>query len=655
MKHIIFLLIFLSFVSCTKEYYFSNDKEQKYEKVITDYGAVGDGKKDCSALINKLIEDMPASGGVIVIPEGDWVLDNPIVINRNFVTIKGVNPGMRSNIDVADLDDLLGPGGGSKLILRNAEYGIHIPQVADVNGAKNRISGVEIKDLMLSGGKSNKGTGIFVEQDNDRCQISNVIDINLDCGIRVNAADAMIIKDSWICEVANSIVMNNGIQNMITNCQLGAQPAGVTCKLVNQTNLVFSSNHVYPDGMANLILDNCNHVNISNNNFKSFYVGILDLKGDDNLVSSNIFWMDRGSDNQFMGKESDYGVIRIDGSSNMITSNIIKCNWNIGTINPVTVRSVKGKNRFSDILIDNLNSNRVFYVAETDEILHCVDEKYIQRDREETFDGKVGYLIAGNDMSAMDDDESASLEWFKNEIPNGDIITSDKISSVDLSLYDIIWVHIDREGSKLGWNNLPSGLISDDVIASLKEYYINGGKLLLCNHAIQLLVPLGRIAENRAPTIWGSGIGGENSDVWGINANIGLVYDHRSHLLFEGLSDFDGYGHSVFPLIGSGYKEDHNCMWDLNVYGYPELYPGAGNVVAAFEQENDAVVLGTWQHVTDFCCAGVVEFKPNVDCKGTCIAIGVAAYEWMQNAGNNVYQSNIEQLTSNAIKYLGNL
>ena len=81
---------------------------------VTTFGAVGDGKTDCSKAINSAIASLPSEGGVVVIPEGDFVLDAPIVINKHNVTFKGLNPGMRSNIDVNGINELLGPGGGSK-------------------------------------------------------------------------------------------------------------------------------------------------------------------------------------------------------------------------------------------------------------------------------------------------------------------------------------------------------------------------------------------------------------------------------------------------------------------------------------------------------------------------------------------------------------
>lgn len=55
---------------------------------VTQYGLASDGSTDCSDLINKLIKDMPAEGGVLFFPEGTYRLDSPILLTRNFVTLK---------------------------------------------------------------------------------------------------------------------------------------------------------------------------------------------------------------------------------------------------------------------------------------------------------------------------------------------------------------------------------------------------------------------------------------------------------------------------------------------------------------------------------------------------------------------------------------
>lgn len=88
-------------------------------------------------------------------------------------------------------------------------------------------------------------------------------------------------------------------------------------------------------------------------------------------------------------------------------------------------------------------------------------------------------------------------------------------------------------------------------------------------------------------------------------------------------------------------------MWDLNSYGFP----GAPNVVVNFEDAANASVLATWGHVQDYCCAGIVEFNANASFDGKVIGIGLSAYEFRQNTGNE-FQANIEALTANCIEYL---
>lgn len=647
MKTINYLLglLFISLLaSCTKEYYTVEGEASSYEYVITDYGADAYGGGDCSGIINKLIEDMPLSGGCIVIPEGTFVLDNPIEINKNYITIKGVNSGMRSNIDVKELDLLIGAGGGSKIVLRNTDCAFHIPVMENVNNSINRISGVEIKDLMISGGEKNNGIGIFIEHDNDRCQISNVIGVNLQKGVEAHKCDALIIKDSWFCEMKSGIELYGGIQNKITDCQLGAQPDGITCLLQGEQNLVFSNNHVYPDGGINLKLVDCEFVNITSNNFKSYYNGIIDIKGNNNLLNGNIIWL-VSSDNQTTAKGEDYGVVRVEGTSNFITGNTVKCEWK-NIVNPVTFRSVNanGANTFSNLSVADLNSSRVFYVQYGDKIEQCGVTPSNTIYEQVNYRGKIGYLDVD---AAGSDDQTASKEWFISQYPQGVII--DPANLGNLNEYSVLWIHIDRNGINSGWENLKTDVFSDDVINALKDYYTNGGNLLLCNHATQLLVPFGRLDAGRAPNLFGAGEGSSNADIWGVNANINRKYDWRQHSIYEGLSTAGAGDHDIYPLIGSGNKEDHNCMWDLNKFEYDDTEDN----IKHFESENSASVLGTWQHVVDDACAGLIEFNPAGSINGRCIAIGVAAYEWNQgDTDSNMYRVNIEQLTRNAISYL---
>lgn len=274
---------------------------------------------------------------------------------------------------------------------------------------------------------------------------------------------------------------------------------------------------------------------------------------------------------------------------------------------------------------------------------------------------KVGMLIAANSEAELeDDDEIAAVNWFKQTYGDkGQVLTAADAAKINPSDFPMLWIQIDRVGIGKGMNNLPACINSGSLLAKLTEYVKDGGNLLLTKHATQLVAGLGRIENKFDVTIFSDGNGGEGSDIWTTNAVIGSscspAYDHRGHSIFSGLEVMSKgvqYDHESYPLEGPGMREDHNCMWNLNAYGLPTLAPDAKNVVDAFERITNSTVLATWGHVTDYCCAGIVEFNPTDEYKGRIIAIGLSAYEFNQNSGINQYQKNTETLTKNSIDYL---
>jgi hypothetical protein len=340
------------------------------------------------------------------------------------------------------------------------------------------------------------------------------------------------------------------------------------------------------------------------------------------------------------------------------TGNDIVLTWKLPTVNNATN-------------IDVVYDDKIVTIAATDTTYRIVntntERKYEIKVRTKTATMASHYVITTASTvkfafvttfeslatlnATGDDDEIAAANWFVSTYPTGTILPVSKVKdfSVDLSQFSVIWVHIDRVGT----GALPSTMRDAKVIANLQAYLKNGGSLLLSTHATQLIYSLGR--TTRKPNIIGAGNGGVGTDAWTINPNIGEIYNHLSHPIFATVSYSSEFLPSVpnptIPLIGPGYREDHNSMWDLNAFGYSIPADGT-NVVKAFETENTAEVLATWGQVTDFCCGGIVYFAPTSTYKGKCVAIGVAAYEWNQNSGVNLYQSNIEQLTKSSFEFL---
>ena len=267
---------------------------------------------------------------------------------------------------------------------------------------------------------------------------------------------------------------------------------------------------------------------------------------------------------------------------------------------------------------------------------------------------KVAMLVA--DDYAQSADEKDAVDWFKKNYVNsnkGVLITPSSIDDLDIEQQAACWVMCDRIGIDKGWQNLPGGLASNEVVNALKAFCEDGGNLLLTNHATQLTVAVGRIAEAYAPGIYGNGEGGQNNDVWGSQPIIGnaegQIYDHSGHDIYRGMDFVSGlYERSIYCFEGAGVKGDHNCMWDLNAYG---LTPNP-NVVKTWEETTNSTVLGTWNHVVDYCCAGIVDFAPTTTFPARILAVGLASYEWNLGGGENVYKGQLEKFTSNCLKYV---
>ena len=268
-------------------------------------------------------------------------------------------------------------------------------------------------------------------------------------------------------------------------------------------------------------------------------------------------------------------------------------------------------------------------------------------------ESKVAMLVA-DDYTASDDEKDA-VAWFqKNYVDAGKgvLLTPATIDNLDIETNPMCWVMCDRIGIDRGWQNLPGNLASTATIEALKAYTADGGNLFLTNHATQLTVAVGRIADAYAPGIYGSGEGGPNNDIWGSQPIIGnaegQIYDHSGHDIYWGMDFVSGlYERSIYTFEGAGHKGDHNCMWDLNSYG---LAPNP-NVVKAWEDVTNSTVLGTWNHVVDYCCAGIIDFAPTSSFAGRILAVGLAAYEW-NIGGANTCQGQLERFTSNCIGYL---
>lgn len=269
---------------------------------------------------------------------------------------------------------------------------------------------------------------------------------------------------------------------------------------------------------------------------------------------------------------------------------------------------------------------------------------------------KAGFLnVAATVSEIADDDERAAAQWFTSTY-GGDYIPVSQIGTIDLSQYGVIWIYADNEN---GYADAPDQIYA--VAELLNQYYKAGGNLLLTIYANNLLYEFGR-TDMWPNIVGGAGPGAVNPDVWSISTAYGTwdatktVFDRSGDPLYEGLTTEsvergNGNSYVTIPLIGNGWKEDHNCFWTMDVVDV-SLNNDDPAKLSTWESTHNATTLGTWGHVQDYFGTAVSRWKPTTVFAGTCISIGVGGYEWNIKDGTNPYQANIIQLTKNALDEL---
>jgi len=266
---------------------------------------------------------------------------------------------------------------------------------------------------------------------------------------------------------------------------------------------------------------------------------------------------------------------------------------------------------------------------------------------------RIAFLGDANDrFSLPDDDEQAAADFFFSEYADADFISWNQVLAGHVNIYDykVIWWHYDA-----GWE-LPSQAAHQAVIDIFSDYMKDGGNLFLSGHACQYFWTIGRFTNAYNMAI-GSGDGFENPDTWTIGVNL-PGNDQRGHPIYQDLAFDDNNGFFTFPVIGPGWKEDHNhvIVEVAAFHGYPNNAPGA---YVAFTEQNNVQWLGVWGGIQDYFMAGIMEMLPTDEFSGRAIYLGIGGIEWNQNAqgdinptGENPHQGNIETLARNTINYL---
>ncbi|MBQ6763762.1 MAG: DUF4960 domain-containing protein [Paludibacteraceae bacterium] len=240
----------------------------------------------------------------------------------------------------------------------------------------------------------------------------------------------------------------------------------------------------------------------------------------------------------------------------------------------------------------------------------------------------------------------ASIPWIYNEgdhqirrIVTFKDLTDGRLAAEGNMFNDVkvIWVNVDRWMTKDDLDNL----FPDAVRTALANYVKAGGNLYLSTFAARLAYLMGRAPE--------PGFVEHNGfccdDEWKVMAHFRRMddggRDKHEHAIYKYLRDNNLYdqGYRYHMLKGSP-RTDRNCLWDIddNLTAYDD-----------FQKNHTCGILGGWGHNDENVCAGLVEFYPIGDWKGTIITNGLAAYSF---AASNTDRFCVEHLTRGILDYL---
>ena len=244
--------------------------------------------------------------------------------------------------------------------------------------------------------------------------------------------------------------------------------------------------------------------------------------------------------------------------------------------------------------------------------------------------------------------ERKAYEWFKDHYNAGDqkVITykdlKDGRLNVDGNLFStvkVLWIHVDRFMDVAALDNL----FPQDVRDAIANYVKAGGNVYLSTYAARLAHLIGRAPEpGEFKENNGFGVG---NDEWKVLADFSDNYVNHTHAIYKYLIANNLYGQKsnglyFFHMQKGSPRSDRNCLWDI---------PNNLDAMNAFQNDHTCKVLGSWGHTEQFECAGLVEFYPKGDWKGTIIANGLAACSW---ASTNTDVHCVQHLTRGVLDYL---
>lgn len=282
------------------------------------------------------------------------------------------------------------------------------------------------------------------------------------------------------------------------------------------------------------------------------------------------------------------------------------------------------------------------------------------------------YPTAADLVANGDDDEASAWLWLHEEYPTAKYIYFGDIASAkDLDPYRVLFWMRDLENvSEDEVFTMPA--VVANATPYVRQWYADGGNLLLWSHATVYIGALGRLDMSMLRDndhAIGTGAGGFNGDTWNIAISLNpggkFTKDHSDHPIYRGLTVTSNDRCKLVAFKGAGWTEDHNCLFFNIPSALTGLDPQDEVCYNVLTQEYGIFPLGTWDSQIDWVSQlNIWEAQQgNTEFKGTVLCIGNGGCEFsLKNPDgtpdksahpkNNPCQDNVLKLAKNSLEYL---
>jgi hypothetical protein len=262
--------------------------DDSYENVRA-HGAVGDGGDDLAA-IQAAIDALPATGGVVWFPPGEYGISDSIIIDADRVVLRGMTHGWWEEF-ILDADPGHSDEGPGVSKIKALATGFNLIEIHNT-GALARRAGLAVENLYLVG-NDYSSWAIYSDDDAaeqealfvERCMIhktSGGINVKSD-SMRVNKCHIMDIginpsiqlRTGWFVSITDNTIADNSGDGVVILSMTGPIITGNVFARIERAIVmsggiepIIQGNHFYDNRDTDVVLDNVKSFDISGNHYE---------------------------------------------------------------------------------------------------------------------------------------------------------------------------------------------------------------------------------------------------------------------------------------------------------------------------------------------------------------------------------------------------